>query len=368
MPFRRSRAPESTLLPLSSEQQAVLDGIDAGLSSNDDLTDRTGLDSDRLQAVTRELVSLGIVVAEPVAEEVEAANDELPPGVEPWSGDPMPEAVALPPDPRDEPPASEDRSPEPAWRSSQPPRRSSAPPRSRPPVLDELNYRRVYEERFRALEPSQRADAARHVHGSDLFALCLDASPEVIGAVLENSHFGLDHARSIALHHKNPQGLEVLTRRHEIVRDQHVQRRLLQNAQLPETVLERVLRGKQLLDTYRLSIDRELPERNRLRVRSRLLRAFNQAEPDERAALVIRTEGRCLVSLTGATFDGRTSQVLCNHSYTSSLFVQNLARFAATPPMLLAKLLRSTPARNQPQLRAMLLRHPNMSAELKRRG
>src|SRR5690606_34348913 len=83
MPFRRSRTPESTLLPLSSEQQAVLDGIDAGLSSNGDLTDRTGLDSDRLQAVTRELVSLGIVVAEPVAEEVEAANDELPPGVEP---------------------------------------------------------------------------------------------------------------------------------------------------------------------------------------------------------------------------------------------------------------------------------------------
>jgi hypothetical protein len=84
--------------------------------------------------------------------------------------------------------------------------------------------------------------------------------------------------------------------------------------------------------------------------------------------LVIKTEGRCLVNLIGATFDGRTSQQLCNHTYSSSLFIQNLARFPATPPMLLAKLMRSSAARNQPQLRALLQRHPNMTAELKRKA
>ena len=133
-------------------------------------------------------------------------------------------------------------------------------------------------------------------------------------------------------------------------------------------VLERIVRSKPVLEVYRLSVDRELPERNRLRVRSRLGRGFAQAEPEERAALVIKTEGRCLINLPGATFDGRTSQILCNHTYSSALFVQNLARFPATPPVLLTKLLRSSPAKHQPQLRALLLRHPNMSAELKRRG
>jgi hypothetical protein len=252
--------------------------------------------------------------------------------------------------------------------SSIPPSRSSAPPRSRPPGVEELNYRKLYEQHFRELEAHQRADAAHHVHGGDLFALCLDPSPEVIAAVLENQHFGLDHARLIALRHKNPQGIEALTRRQELLRDNHVQRRLLQNVQLPENVLERIVRIKSLLEIYRLSVDRELPERNRLRVRSRLLRCFNHAEPDERAALIIKTEGRCLVNLLGATFDGRTSQILANHSYSSSLFIQNLARFPATPPMVLAKLMRSSAARNQPQLRALLQRHPNMTAELKRKA
>jgi hypothetical protein len=365
MPFRRLSPANPSTLPLSPEQQVVLDGIDAGVASCEALHDRTGLDEDQVSAITRELVLLGVVAEddEPwqTARDAEPSSSELPPGVEPWSGDPMPHGTtSIPAAPGD------DLRP---WTpSSIPPSRSSAPPRSRPPGVEELNYRKLYEQHFREMEAHQRADAARHVHGGDLFALCLDPAPEVIAAVMENQHFGLDHARIIALRHRNPQGIEVLTRRQEVLRDAHVQRRLLQNLQLPENVLERIVRSKPLLEIYRLSVDRELPERNRLRVRSRLMRAFTQAEPDERAALVIKTEGRCLVNLVGATFDGRTSQILCNHNYSSSLFIQNLARFPATPPMLLAKLMRSSAARNQPQLRALLQRHPNMTAELKRKA
>jgi hypothetical protein len=366
MPFRRLSPASPSTPPLSPQQQVVLDGIDAGVSSCEALNDRTGLGPEQVSAITQELVLLGIVSEE--QEPWQTANDsqpppsELPPGVQPWNGDPMPHGTtSIPAAPGDEEPHA-------VWSpSSIPPSRSSAPPRSRPPGVDELNYRKIYEQHFRELDAHQRADAARHVHGGDLFALCLDPAPEVIAAVMENQHFGLDHARTIALRHRNPQGIEALTRRQEVLRDNHVQRRLLQNVQLPENVLERIVRIKSLLEIYRLSVDRELPERNRLRVRSRLLRAYTHAEPDERAALVIKTEGRCLVNLVGATFDGRTSQILCNHNYSSSLFIQNLARFPATTPPLLAKLMRSSAARNQPQLRALLQRHPNMTAELKRR-
>ena len=366
MPFRRLSSATPSTPPLSPAQQVVLDGIDAGITSCEALNDRTGLGEAQVSAVAQELVLLGIVAEEhepwQTAHDSQPPSSDLPLGVEPWSGDPMPQGTTSIP----AAPADEDLRP---WTpSSIPPSRSSAPPRSRPPGVEELNYRKLYEQHFRDMEAHERADAARHVHGGDLFALCLDPAPEVIAAVMENQHFGLDHARIIALRHRNPQGIEVLTRRQELLRDSHVQRRLLQNVQLPENVLERVVRSKPLLEIYRLSVDRELPERNRLRIRSRLMRAFTQAEPDERAALVIKTEGRCLVNLIGATFDGRTSQILCNHNYSSSLFIQNLARFPATPPMLLAKLMRSSAARNQPQLRTLLQRHPNMTAELKRKA
>jgi len=177
--------------------------------------------------------------------------------------------------------------------------------------------------------------------------------------VLDNLHFGLDHARVVAVHHKTPAGLEILARRAQLLRDHHVQRRLLQNLQTPDNVLERVLRLKRLLDIYRLSIDRDLPERNRLKVRARLRPSFANAEAEERAALIIKTEGRCLVGLSGCTFDARTTQILCNQSFLSTLFIQNLARFPATPPVLIAKLLRSPAVQRQPQLRALLLRHGN---------
>jgi hypothetical protein len=129
-----------------------------------------------------------------------------------------------------------------------------------------------------------------------------------------------------------------------------------------------VLRFKRLIDVYRLSIDRDLPERNRVRVRSRLRPIFTRAESEDRVALIMRTEGRCLANLSGCTFDSRTTQMLCNQTIASTLFIQNLARFPATPPMLIAKLLRSPSVLRQAPLRALLMKHPNACGEAKRRG
>jgi hypothetical protein len=287
---------------------------------------------------------------------------ELPPGVEPWSGEDMPAGTA----------SSHDRLAPPAGELD---RLLDMPPSSRPepdpePIgeADELNYRHIYETRFRALEIGEREAAARLAVGGELFALCLDPAPQVVSALLENPQFGLGHARSLAQHHPSDRGLEILARRAQLLRDGHVQRRLLQNLQAPDVVLDRVLRQKRLIDVYRLSIDRDLPERTRVRVRGRLRPIFTRAESEDRVALIMKTEARCLANLTGCTFDSRTTQLLCNQTIASTLFIQNLARFAATPPLLIAKLLRSPTVQRQPQLRALLMKHPNAGAEAKRRG
>ena len=343
---------------LSDEQALVLACLEAGLGEAD-TCESTGLDAERLAVVVRHLQDLHAFDAaeEAGAERADSSGDELPGGIEPWTGEAMPEGTA----------SSHDlHAPEP---QGDPGSISSLPPRrSKPPPVDEVNFRRVYETHFRQLEIGERQDSALHVTGSELFALCFDPAPEVIASLLDNAHFGLDHARVVALHHKNPAGLEILARRAQLLRDGHVQRRLLQNMQTPETVLDRVLRVKRLLDVYRLSIDRELPERNRLKVRARLRPCFANAEPEERAALIIKTEGRCLVGLSGCTFDARTTQILCHQSFLSPLFIQNLARFSATPPVLIQKLLRSPTVQRQPQLRSLLLRHSNSGGDGRGRG
>jgi hypothetical protein len=248
----------------------------------------------------------------------------------------------------------------------------SLPPDAEPSTLEispdeERNYRHIYETRFRQLDVGLREEAARYASGSILFALCLDPAPTVVSALLDNTRFGLEHARSVAQHHPTDRGIEILARRAQLVRDSQVQRRLLANVQTPDVVIDRVLRFKRLIDVYRLSIDRDLPERNRVRVRSRLRPIFTRAEPEDRATLILKTEGRCLMCLAGCTFDARLTQILCNQTIVSTLFIQNLARFPATPPALIAKLLRSPTVQRQPQLRALLSKHPNASGDAKRR-
>jgi hypothetical protein len=314
-------------------------------------------------------------------DEDEDADGALPLGVEPWSGQDMPAGTAsshellapsedellgssLPPPDRFEVTAGHEAQPAEASGVS-----PSLPPEPEPiGEADELNYRHIYETRFRMLDVGLREEAARRASSGELFALCLDPSAQVVSALLDNPQFGPGHARSLAQHHATDRGLEILARRAQLLRDSHVQRRLLQNMQAPDVVLDRVLRLKRLIDVYRLSVDRDLPERNRVRVRSRLRPIFTRAEPEDRVALIMKTEGRCLVNLSGCAFDSRTTQMLCAQTIASTLFIQNLARFPATPPVLIAKLLRSAPVQRQPQLRALLMKHPNAGSEAKRRG
>src|SRR5262249_25588755 len=145
----------------------------------------------------------------------------------------------------------------------------------------------------------------------DLMALCHDADPQVISAVLSNRRTGLEHARLIAFHHHSQMGLEMVGRRNDFLTDAHVQRRMLANPQLPDTLLTRIVHPKLLTDIYKISISREIPERSRIKSRALLQKRFNLASADERAALLIKTEARCLIQLVDCALDARTTQILC---------------------------------------------------------
>jgi hypothetical protein len=231
---------------------------------------------------------------------------------------------------------------------------------------NERNFRQLYMTKFHALPTDARVGHAQTESGNDLFALCFDPEPRVIAAIVENPSCGLDHVRLIAQHHRTATGLEILSRRQEFIRDSLVERRLLRNPQCGDQPLNRIMASKRLLQTYKIVIDRDIPELTRTKSRGHLRKKWQSGTPEERADIVLRTEARCLTFLTGCTFDARSTQILCGKQYNSVLFIQNIAKFPAAPPALLAHLVKQPFVRKILPLKKLLLQHPNMPGEVKR--
>ncbi len=233
-------------------------------------------------------------------------------------------------------------------------------------TVAERNYRALFEQRWRPMPADHRAAAAKTSTGTDLFALCFDPDARVIIALLENATVGLDHVRLIALHHRTSTGLEMLARRHDWIRDGLVERRLLRNPMIGEIVLGRVMGPKRVFPTYKIAIDRDIPELTRVKCRGMIRQKWATAPSEERADFLLRTEARCLVLMTGCTFDAKTTAILCGRPINSVMFVQSIARFAAAPPALLAHLIKQPFVRKNPGLKKTLMQHPNIPGEVKR--
>ena len=86
----------------------------------------------------------------------------------------------------------------------------------------------------------------------------------------------------------------------------------------------------------------------------------------EKASLLVKTEGRCLILLVNCSLDAHATQILCAKQTFSPLFIQNLTRWSATPPSLLLHLVRLPLVRRNAGLKKLLLKHPNMPSEAKR--
>ena len=227
-------------------------------------------------------------------------------------------------------------------------------------------YQKIYETVFHPMQRDERVAAALTADNENLLALCLDPDPQVIHSVLTNPKSGLAHARMIAIHHRTHVGLDLVARRSEFLSDSQVQRRLVANPQLPDAVLRKIVNPKLLTEVYKLSVNREIPEKSRALTRELLQKKFMLASADERAALLIRTEGRCLILLVNCALDARTTQMLTSKTTYTVLFIQNLARWSATPPALLTHLLKQPVVRQNIGLRKQLLKHRNIPSEVKR--
>jgi hypothetical protein len=356
-------------LRLSPEEGFVLSRLDAPLSVRE-LVSLTGLDEARVVTIVEGLASQGAL----------DMDRDGGPSTSPAT------AVTQPPVPFSIPPAESASKPPVATESERELAEAEAaadaanaePPPHEPGEGDETaedaqkrevgerEYRRIYQEQFASLDREARIHAAETVGNPELFALCYDPEPQVIHALVKNTKCGLEHARMIALHHRTHLGLDAIGRRSDYLSDAQVQKRLMKNPQIPDAMLRRIVSPKLIMDVYKIAIDRENPEMARMKVRELLIKKFSLASSDERAALVIKTDARCLTLLVNCALDARATQILCGRQSYTILFIQNVARWPASPPALLTHLLKLGVVRNNMGLRKMILKHPNVPVETKR--
>jgi hypothetical protein len=361
-------------LPLGPDEGFVYSRVD-GHTSVRALGLLTGLSEERVRAIVARLVELGAVGAPGAAPTAAPVPHPPRPPVGPVS---PPVLTPVPPAARVEPPQEGEATPAPVGQSEGPEEAAGPPSADETEGTEEteeaaaaaearaLSARGLFETQLHALAEAERVAHAAQGTEPLLSALCFDPLPSVVRALLDNPHATLVHARLVARHHRNPVGLEALATRAALARDPQVDRWLLRNPQLPQGLARRLLTGRRMVVLYKLTVDRELPEQTRRTAREVLRSRFATGPAEERAALIFTTEGRALVNLVGLPVDGKTAAMLCHHAYHSTLFIQNLARWAACPPSVIAHLLRQELVRRQPTLKAMLQRHPNAPAEARR--
>jgi hypothetical protein len=343
-------------LKLSPEEGFVLSRVD-GASSVKELVALTGLDESRVVEIVDRLAGQGAV-------EIEGQSESPSPSAEVASPEPVAE-----PDEADGPlaPVPDEATDAPEGEEvGEDESETSDPEAAANQERNERSYRQIYETVYRPMERDLRLKAAKEVSGSDLLALCFDPEALVVQELLTNPNASVEHSRMIAQHHRTQMGLEAVARRAEHLKDGLIQRRLLRNPQLPPTILQRIVQPKLILDIYKTAIDREIPERSRILAREVLRKKFMLSSADEKAALLVKTEGRCLLHLTNCSLDSHATQLLCGKTTYTTMFVQNLSRWSATPPMLLSHLLKQPVVRNNMGLKKMLLKHPNMPSDAKR--
>ncbi|MCY1030326.1 hypothetical protein OV207_02575 [Corallococcus sp. BB11-1] len=355
-------------LPLNAEEGFVLSRLD-GHTRARDLPALTGLPQERLHDILTRLVAQGALLpgAEAAAPVNTVRQDPTQPQARAASTATHADARgALPPEGHDGPSLdTRDADPLPDTEAAEADDEAAAAEEEVPEAVLG-NFRKLFETRLHALPEDQRVAMAHGAEDPELSALCFDPVPAVIKAALENPRVGLAHARLIARHHRNPVGLEALVARAAFAADTGVRRFLVRNPQLPAALFRRMWALRRLMEHHKLTVDRDVPESTRRTARELLRQRFATGPAEEKVELILNTEGRALGALVGMPVDGKTASLLCGRTYRSPLLVQNLARWSAAPPVLIAHLLKQELVRRQPQLRAMLARHPNAPADVKR--
>ena len=222
-------------------------------------------------------------------------------------------------------------------------------------------HRQLFEQRLHPQPVDERVAQARVAVEPELSAFCFDPTAEVVRAVLENPRVGsaprAPHRRPPP-HQRGPGGPRRADGLHE--------RRRRAPLPAPESpppggLYRRLWSTRRLLEQYLVATSRDAPEQVRAMARDLLRASFTQRTGEEKAELIFTTEGRCLASLVGLTLDGHATALLCRRTYVSTLLIQNIARWSAAPPQLIAHLRRQDAVKRNAPLRQLLERHPNAS-------
>ena len=228
--------------------------------------------------------------------------------------------------------------------------------------------RRLYQTKYKELPVEEREALAKAGDESVRRALSHDPLPRVITSLMDNPNFSVVEARIIAREHPSGQGLTLLAQRAKLLADPEVRRRLLRNGHVTQALVQTVLRGRPLFTIHQVSISHDVPENSKNFARQELRRTFGERGPEEKAALILKTEGRVLTLLVGMALDGRTIAIIVGRSAMSPMLIRNFANWPTTPPPILTHMMRLPQVQRDKSLQQALMRHPNLPSQLKRGG
>jgi len=149
------------------------------------------------------------------------------------------------------------------------------------------SWRRVFEDELHPLDLDTRVERAAVATEETLRAFCFDPSRRVVEALLENSRFGLEHARLVARHHRSSQGLDALGDEASFLRDQQVERHLFRNPQTSIRLLRRIYARARMAKIYRLAVGREATEQVRETAKREFRKKFTSGTAEERVKLIL---------------------------------------------------------------------------------
>jgi hypothetical protein len=348
-------------LALSVEEMLVFFHLD-GRTATSQLPELTGLPLDRIQRILEVLGARGALHGVSLTPGALPSRDPCPLPPNPCPGDSAgPPEQPVPALSRAE--ASEVDLPEPpllelsSAEAVEPEESEKIEPEE--PGEAQYDYRRLFETKLHLLSEEERKQLALTVLDPELSAFCFDPLPAVIKAVVANPATGLKHARLIARHHGTPLGLEAMCARIGFAQDPGVRHWLVRNQQLPERLFRTFWSNQRMSLLYRLERSWDLPDGTRRAANKLLRQRFLTGLADEKADLIIKTDGRILRSLTGLPIDSRTVALLCGRLYGSTLLIMSIAQWSTAPKALIGHLLKQELVLHQPQLQRMLQRHPN---------
>ena len=226
--------------------------------------------------------------------------------------------------------------------------------------------RKLYQARFKSLTVEEREKLAKEGDEEVRRALSHDPLPRVITSLMENPNFSVIEARIIAREHPSGMGLGLLAQRARILADPEVRRRLLRNPHVSAPLVQTVLRGRPLFTVHQVSISHDVPETTKTFARQELRRTFAERPPDEKVALIIKTEGRVLTLLVGVALDGRAISMIVGRSAMSPMLIRNFAQWPTTPPPILSHMYKLPQVQRDKSLQQAIQRHPNLPSQLKK--